>query len=243
MDGMIYVVGIGPGKKEGMTLEAEEILEKCDIIVGYKTYVDLIKDSFPDKEFYANGMTMEIERCKKCIDFAREGKNVAFIGSGDSGVYGMASPMLEEAAKVGFNNIKIIPGVTAALSGGAVLGAPVGHDFCLISLSDRLTPWEKIESRLKFAAQGDFVIVIYNPASHGRKDHLKKACDILLEILPENTCCGIVRNIGREGEEKEIMSLKELRDRPVDMFTTVFVGNSQTKNINDHMVTLRGYKQ
>ena len=171
------------------------------------------------------------------------GKNVALIGSGDSGVYGMASPMLEEAKKVGFDKVKVIPGVTAALSGGALLGAPVGHDFAVISLSDRLTSWELIEKRLRLAAEAYFVMVLYNPSSHNRKDYLKKACDIVLEVLPEETCCGIARNIGREGQETEIMTLRELRDTEVDMFTTVFIGNLDTRNFGDYMVTLRGYRE
>ena len=243
MDGYIYVVGIGPGKEDGITKEAERILEQSDIIVGYKTYIDLVRDRFPEKEFFENGMTKELERCRKCIELARSGKNVALIGSGDSGVYGMASPMLEEAEKAGFLGVKVIPGVTAALSGGALLGAPVGHDFAVISLSDRLTSWELIEKRLRLAAEGQFVIVLYNPSSHKRKDYLQKACDIVLDILPEETCCGIARNIGREGEETQIMTLKELRDTEVDMFTTVFIGNSDTKNMGDYMVTLRGYRE
>ena len=241
--GFIYVVGIGPGKEDGITKEAERILEECDIIAGYKTYIAQVRDRFPDKEFFENGMTEELERCRKCIEFARYGKKVALIGSGDSGVYGMASPMLEEAARNGFKNIKVIPGVTAALSGGAILGAPIGHDFCLISLSDRLTSWELIEKRLKLAAEGDFVIVLYNPSSHKRKDYLKKACEILLEILPETISCAVARNIGREGEATQVMSLLELRDTEVDMFSTVFIGNSQTKIIDNYLVTPRGYKE
>lgn len=243
MDGFIYVIGIGPGKEDGITKEAERILEESDIIVGYKTYIELVRDRYPDKEFFENGMTKELERCRKCIEFAREGMKVAFICSGDSGVYGMASPMIEEASKAGWGNVKVIPGVTAALSGGALLGAPVGHDFAVISLSDRLTSWELIEKRLRLAVEGEFVIVLYNPSSHKRRDYLEKACDIILEILPEETCCGIARNIGREGEETKIMTLKELRNTEADMFTTVFIGNSDTKNIGDYMVTLRGYRE
>ena len=243
MDGFIYVVGIGPGKEDGITKEAERILEESDIIVGYKTYIQLVRERFPQKEFFENGMTEELERVRKCIELARTGKNVALICSGDSGVYGMASPMMEEAGKAGFDNVKVIPGVTAALSGGALLGAPVGHDFAVISLSDRLTSWELIEKRLRMAAEGEFVIVLYNPSSHKRIDYLAKACDILMEILPEETVCGIARNIGRDGEESRIMTLRQLREEQVDMFTTVFIGNSGTKNIGDYMVTLRGYRE
>ena len=242
-NGFIYVVGIGPGKDDGITKEADRILEECDIIAGYKTYIAQVRDRYPDKVFFENGMTEELDRCRRCIEFAREGKKVALIASGDPGVYGMASPMLEEAARNGFRNIKVIPGVTAALSGGAILGAPIGHDFCVISLSDRLTSWELIEKRLRLAAEGDFVIVLYNPSSHKRKDYLKKACEILLDILPESICCAVARNIGREGEETQVMSLIELRNTEVDMFSTVFIGNSQTKIIDNYMVTPRGYKK
>ena len=178
---------------------------------------------------------------RKCIEMARAGKTVALICSGAAGVYGMASPMLEIAAKEGYADIEIIPGVTAALSGAAVLGAPLGHDHCIISLSDLLTSWDVIEKRLRLAAQGDFCIAIYNPASHKRADYLKKACTVLLETLPSDTVCGYVRNIGRNGCTHKICSLAELADEQVDMFTTVFVGNSKTYISNGKMITPRGY--
>ena len=138
--------------------------------------------------------------------------------------------------------IEVIPGVTAALSGGAVLGAPLTHDFAVISLSDALTPWEKIEKRLDCAAQADLCIAIYNPSSHRRPDFLKRACEIVLRHISPETVCGIVRNIGREGEEYKVMTLNELKDTQVDMFTTVFIGNQMTKIINGKMITPRGYK-
>ena len=240
-DGKIYVVGIGPGNADDMTVRARRVLEECDIIAGYKTYIDLVRDEFPDKEFYENGMRGEVERCEKCVEYALEGKKVALICSGDSGVYGMASPLLEIASGKDFGDVEIIPGVTAALSGSAVLGAPLSHDFCVISLSDLLTPWEVIEKRLIKAAEGDFCMAIYNPSSKKRSDYLKKACEILLTVLSPDTSCGYVRNIGRDGEEKKVCTLGQLADENVDMFTTVFIGNSKTKITDGMMVTPRGY--
>ncbi|MBO4809102.1 MAG: precorrin-3B C(17)-methyltransferase [Lachnospiraceae bacterium] len=237
----IYVVGIGPGDNQMMTFQARKALEDSDIIVGYKAYIDLVKTQFSQKEFFENGMRGEIERCEKCVEFAKAGKTVSLICSGDAGVYGMASPLLEVASKEGFLNVEVIPGVTAALSGSAVLGAPVGHDFCVISLSDLLTPWEVIEKRLLCAAEGDFCIAIYNPSSHKRADYLKKACDIMLTKLSSDTPCGYVKNIGREGTFSKVLSLKELAGEQVDMFTTVFIGNSNTKIIDGKLVTPRGY--
>ena len=239
--GRIYVTGIGPGDIKMMTIKAHEILERCDVIVGYKTYTQLIKEYFPDKEYYENGMRGETERCERSLEFARAGKTVALICSGDAGVYGMASPMLEIAGREGFTDVEIVPGVTAALSGAAELGAVLANDFCVISLSDLLTPWEMIEKRLKCAAEADLCIAIYNPASHGRAGHLKKACEILMEIIPGDRACGYVRNIGREGCEKKVCTLRELADETVDMTVTVFVGNSQTRIVEGRLVTPRGY--
>ena len=241
MKGKVFVVGIGPGDARMMTKEAEDILGLCDTIVGYKTYIDLVRNRYPDKEIIENGMRSEVERCQICIREALSGKKVALICSGDAGIYGMASPLLEEMEKDGFNDVTIVPGVTAALSGAAVLGAPLGHDVCLISLSDILTPFALIEKRLRCAAGGDFCIVLYNPASAKRPDHLKRACDILMAQLSPETICGYVRMIGREGTEKKICTLKELKDHQADMFTTVFIGNAATRMIGGRMVTPRGY--
>ena len=236
---MIYVVGLGPGNKDAMTIAADAALRESDVIVGYKTYIDLIRELYPDKEFVESPMRGEIERCHTCLELARSGKTVALVCSGDAGIYGMASPMLEEAGDD--VEIKVIPGVTAALSGAAVLGAPIAHDMCTISLSDLLTPWEVIERRLKSAAEGDFCIAIYNPASHKRVDYLKKACDILLSILPPDRECGYVANIGRSATSSTICSLAELADKSVDMFTTVFIGNSATYVKDGRLITPRGY--
>ena len=238
----IYVAGIGPGSISAMTEDAKRAIENSDVIVGYKVYTELIKDICEGKEIIDSGMRQEIERCNLCVDLAKSGRTVSLICSGDAGVYAMASPMLEVAQEAGFSDVVIVPGVTSALSGAAVLGAPLSHDFCTISLSDLLTPWETIEKRLKLAAQGDFCIALYNPASRKRADHLKRACEILMQELPEGRVCGYVRNIGRCGEESKICTLRDLSDEPADMFVTVFIGNSQTYSKDGRMITPRGYK-
>ena len=238
----IYVVGIGPGAYEKMTIEAAEVLKKCDVIIGYTVYIDLVKDHFPEKEFLSTPMRKEVERCVMAFEEANKGKTVAMICSGDAGVYGMAGLIHEVGKEYPKTDIEVIPGVTAAVSGAAVLGAPLIHDFCLISLSDLLTPWETIENRLHAAGTGDFVCCIYNPSSVKRHDYLRKACDILLQHKSADTVCGIVNNIGRDGETVKVLPLRELRDTEVDMFTTVFIGNSQTKVIDGKMVTPRGYR-
>ena len=236
------VVGIGPGNYENMTVRADRALRNCDVIIGYHVYVDLVKERYPGKEFLTTPMTQETKRCQMALDLAKEGKNVAMVCSGDSGIYGMAALIYELRGESAEPEVEVIPGLTAACSGAAILGAPLTHDFAVISLSDRLTPWEKIEARLRHAAQADFAIAIYNPKSHGRPHHLAKACDILLEILPETRLCGVVRNIGREGEQAELMSLRQLRDYDADMFCTVFIGNEMTRSIAGKLVTPRGYR-
>jgi len=238
----LYVVGIGPGAYEKMTIEAAEALKKSDVIIGYTVYVDLVKDHFPGKEFLTTPMKKEVDRCVLAFEEARKGKTAAMICSGDAGVYGMSGLMYEVGVNYPEVELEIIPGVTAATGGAAVLGAPLIHDFCLISLSDLLTPWEKIEARLWAAAQADFVVCLYNPSSKKRHDYLEKACNLMMKYKSPETVCGIVGNIGRDGEAMEVMTLEELKTTKVDMFTTVFVGNSQTKNINGKMVTPRGYK-
>jgi len=221
-----------------MTGIAMQALKNSDTIIGYTVYVDLVKDTFPDKEFLTTPMKKEVDRCVLAFEEAMKGKSVSMICSGDAGVYGMAGLMYEVGTKYPEVELEIVPGVTAALGGAAVLGAPLIHDFCLISLSDLLTPWEKIEARLLGASQADFV----NPSSKKRHDYLQKACDLMMQYKSLETVCGTVCNIGREGEEYHVMTLKELRDTKVDMFTTVFIGNSQTKEINGKMVTPRGYR-
>lgn len=236
----LYLVGFGAGSYDGMTIEAKKAIEYCDIIVGYTVYVELLKKYFDDKTFLSTPMTKEKDRVEMALKEA-ENKNVAIICSGDSVVYGMAGLAYEMSVEYNDVEICVVPGVTAAISGSAVLGAPLTHDFCVISLSDLLTPWEKIEKRLECAAMGDFAVAIYNPSSKKRADYLMKACDIMLKYKTGDTVCGYVKNIGRDGETFEVMTLKELRECQVDMFTTVFVGNSETKMINGKMITPRGY--
>lgn len=238
----LYVVGLGPGGAEYMTEEARAALARADVLVGYTVYLDLVRDMFPDKEIFTTPMRQEIERCRRALEIASGGKTVAMLSSGDSGVYGMAGLILEMSAEFPEVEIEVVAGVTAALSGAAVLGAPLMHDFCVISLSDLLTPWETIKRRLRCAAEGDFAVCIYNPCSKKRRDHLRRACDILLDVKSPDTVSGWVRNIGREGQEMKILTLGELRDEELDMFTTVFVGSSKTRRIGGRMVTPRGYE-
>lgn len=238
----IYIVGLGPGEQQFMTDAAKQAIINSDVIVGYELYMKLIEDMVAEKETASTPMTKEVDRCKIALEQALLGKTVAMVCSGDAGVYGMAGVMIEVAAENPEVEIEVVSGVTAACSSAAVLGAPLIHDFAIISLSDLLTPWEKIEKRLRLAAEADFVVCLYNPSSKKRSDYLKKACEqMLLHKLPD-TKCGYVRNIGRAGEEKHICTLAELKDTTVDMFTTVVVGNSQTKVINGKLVTPRGYK-
>lgn len=238
----IRVVGIGPGDYNEMTVRAVNALNACDVIVGYHVYVDLVKEHFPDKEFHTTPMRREVDRCRIALDLAREGRDVAMICSGDAGIYGMAGLIYELRGESETPEVEVVGGLTAACSGAARLGAPLTHDFCVISLSDLLTPWDKIEKRLECAAMGDFSVALYNPSSMKRKDYLQRACDILLRHASPDTVCGIVKNIGREGEEIRTMTLSELRNYQADMFTTVFIGNSQTRVIGGRMVTPRGYR-
>ena len=237
----LFIVGIGAGNYEGMTVGAVKALEQADLIVGYTVYCKLIKPYFPDKKFLSTPMMQEIERCRLALDHAAGGETTAVVCSGDAGIYGMASPVLELADKYEVE-IEIIAGVTAAASGAALLGSPITNDFAVISLSDNLTPMEEIERHLEKAAEADLCIVIYNPTSHRRAGYLKKACDIVMRYRSSQTVCGIAQNIGREGENSRIMTLSELAEAETDMFSTVFIGNSKTKIINGKMVTPRGYR-
>ena len=198
---------------------------------------------YPEKEYYATGMTKELDRCRWALETAHSGRTVALVCSGDAGVYGMASPLLELAEGCPDVTVEVVPGLTAALSGGAVLGAPLAHDFCVLSLSDRLTPWEVIEKRLAAAAMGDFCMAVYNPSSKGRPDYLARAVRILLQNgKAPDTVCGLVRNIGREGQSAQVLTLAQLEQTPVDMFTTVYIGNHNTRVLQGRMVTPRGYR-
>lgn len=242
MKNRIYIIGMGPGREEMMTAEAIQALEMSDVIVGYTVYIQLLGERFAGKELLTTPMRQEEERCRLCFEAAAKGKQVALICSGDAGVYGLASLMYEMGKAYPETELVVIAGITAANSGAAVLGTPLNHDFCVISLSDLLTPWEKIEKRLVAAAEGDFAIAIYNPSSRKRKDYLMRACDILLRTIEEERPCGYVENIGREGTKAVTCTLRELREAQVNMFTTVFIGNSGSEIMNGRLITKRGYQ-
>ena len=224
----LYIAGFGPGSRDGMTLRAQAAVEAADLVVGYTVF--------------STPMRQERDRVAYALRQAADGSRVCLVCSGDSQLYGMAGLALEMAADFPEVDVEIIPGVTAALSGGALLGAPLTHDFAVISLSDLLTPFATIYKRLQYAAMGDFTVVLYNPSSKKRRDYLQKACEILLQYKSPETVCGTVTNIGREGERCKLFTLKALREEEVDMFTTVFIGNSETRVINGKMVTPRGYR-
>ena len=243
MKKLVYVVGMGPGNFEQMTFEARRALEQSDVIVGYTVYVDLLREHFPEKQFLTTPMRQEVERCRMAFEEARKGQCVAMVCSGDAGVHGMSGLMLEIGQEYPHVKVEVIPGVTAANGGAAVLGAPLIHDFAVISLSDLLTPWEQIEERLEAAAKAGFVICLYNPSSKKRADYLQKACDIFLKYRRPDTICGFVKNIGREGETYQILPLEILRETAVDMFTTVYIGTEKTMELNGKMVTPRGYRE
>lgn len=239
---MIYIVGIGPGGLKYMTGTAMDAIKESEVIVGYDLYVKLLGHLAEGKELISTGMKKEIDRCQAAIDVAKQGKTVSVVCSGDAGVYGMAGIVHELAEGTGVE-IEVISGVTAACSGAAVLGAPLIHDFAVISLSDLLTPWEKIEKRLDLAGEADFVICLYNPQSMKRSDYVAKAVEKIIKHRDGKTPCGYVKNIGREGESGTICTLEELPNENIDMFTTVFIGNSQTKVIDGKLVTPRGYEK
>ncbi len=240
---MIYIVGIGPGERAQMTQNAINAIESADVIAGYSVYIDLIKDFCKDKKIVNTAMMKEVDRCEKAALYAKEGHTVAVVSSGDAGIYGMASLMFEVCEQLNVDvPIEVVAGITAANSAAAVLGAPLSHDFATISLSNLLTPWENIEKRLYHASKAGFIIAIYNPSSKKRHDFLQKACGILMQNLSPETMCGYVKNIGRDGQENKILTLKELQNEAVDMFTTIIIGNETTKVINKRLVTPRGYR-
>ena len=238
---MLYVIGFGSGARDCMTDAAVHALQMSDLIIGYKTYTAIVRQFFPEKPYLENGMRQETARVRLALEHAQT-KTVSLICSGDPELYGMAALAYECLRDFPDTEIEVVPGVTAAFSGGAVLGAPLTHDTAIISLSDLLTPIEKIRLRLRCAAQGDFVIVLYNPSSKQRADYLQKACDLILQYRKPETVCGYVRNIGRDGQFSRICTLSELRDEQVDMFTTVYIGSSETIVTGGKMVTPRGYR-
>ncbi|GKX51745.1 precorrin-3B C(17)-methyltransferase [Budvicia aquatica] len=239
---MLTVIGIGPGSEAMMTQDAIAALKEADVVVGYKTYTHLVKPLVGDKEVIKTGMCKEIERCHLAIDLAEQGKNVAMVCSGDAGIYGMAGLILEIVTKQKRNvEVRLVSGVTASIAAAALLGAPLMHDFCHISLSDLLTPWDVIEKRVKAAAEADFVICFYNPRSRGREGHLAKAFELMAPWTSASTPVGVVKAAGRKKQEKWITTFGEMDYSNVDMTSLVIVGNKSTYISDGLMITPRGY--
>ena len=238
--GKIYVVGIGPGNMEDISVRAYKTLKNVDVIAGYITYIDLVKDEFKEKEFYVSGMKKEIDRCEKVLELAKEGKTVALISSGDAGIYGMAGIMIEVALGSGID-VEVIPGITSSVAGASLVGAPLMHDQAIISLSDLLTDWEVITKRIDRASEGDFVISLYNPKSKGRTEQIVEAREIMLKHKAPSTPVALLRHVGREDENYTLTNLDEMLNYEIDMFTVVIVGNSKTDVKEGKMITPRGY--
>jgi precorrin-3B C17-methyltransferase len=246
-------VSLGPGFPEHLTPAARAALEEARAVVGYRTYIELIRPLLSHQEVVVSGMKAEVQRCRDAVDRAAAGQRVALVSSGDAGIYGMAGLVLElcrelklRVASPGAHgpvdfHLVVIPGVPALAAGAALLGAPLMHDFAAVSLSDLLTPWETIRQRLEAAARADFVIVLYNPKSKKRDWQLSAVRDLLLQYRNPATPVGIVSRAMREGQEVTVTTLADLLEHPVDMQTIVTVGNSQTFAYGPYMVTPRGY--
>ena len=243
--GKIFVVGIGPGGLDEITPKARKAIEEAEVVAGYNTYVRLIEKILSGKKIIGRAMMQEVERSHLAIEEALKGRTVAVISSGDSGVYGMAGLVLEMILNLPEKNrpqFEIVAGVSAVNAAAAILGAPLMHDFAIISLSDLMTPWELIEQRVRSAAQSDFVIALYNPKSKRRVNQLVEVQKILLEFRKKNTPVGIVTNAGRDGQSKIISTLENFLQEEINMFSLVIVGNSQTFVKAGYMLTPRGYK-
>ena len=239
--GKIYVVGMGPGKKPDMTYRAFEAMGNSDIIIGYKTYTDLVKEYFPNIEIKSSSMTREVDRCIEVLKMAKEGKVVSLISSGDAGVYGMAGIMYEVIDENDDVEVEVIAGVTATNAAAAIVGAPIMHDYVTISLSNLLTDWELIKRRLELAAQGDFIVSLYNPKSRGRVTQIEEAREIMLQHKKPETPVAIVRNVGREDQKYVLTTLDEMLNHEIDMLSLVIIGNGNTFVKNGKMITPRGY--
>jgi precorrin-3B C17-methyltransferase len=243
MPGKIFLVGIGPGAIDHMSLRALGVIKEADVIIGYRTYLNLIRELVEGKETISKGMRQEMDRARLAVAKAREGKRVAVVSSGDPGVYAMASAVLEYMKEERVDaDVEVVPGITAATAAAARLGSPLGNDFAVISLSDLLTPWDVVEKRVEEAAKGDFVLVLYNPKSRKRDWQIKRTADIIMRYRGKDAAVGIVKNATRLGEEITITTLEKILDHSIDMATTVIVGNSETFVYEDKMVTPRGYK-
>ena len=236
--GKLYVIGIGPGGLEHMTLKAKETILNADIVVGYTKYIDMVSELVDGKEVFKTGMRGEVERCKKALELSKD-KNVALISTGDSGIYGMAGLILELRED---ENVEVIPGLTASSAAGSVVGAPLMHDNCNISLSDLMTPYEDIKKRVKLAAEGDFIISLYNPKSKGRPEYLKECLDIIKNYRNGNTPIAVVRNALRDDMSYTITTLEKFDVEIVDMMSIVIVGNSKSYIKDGKFITPRGYK-
>lgn len=242
MNKKVYIVGLGAGDPKYRTQEATQALQEATVLCGYPLYLDLIPDFHQGKTILSSGMGEEVARCRMALDHANQGETVALVCSGDATIYGMTALVYQLSIDYPEVEIVVVAGVTAALTGGSLLGAPLSGDFMVLSLSDLLTPWETIVKRSHAMGAGDLVGVLYNPSSRKRKDYLRQICTILLDYRSPHTVCGYVRHIGRAGQEQRILSLHALAEEELDMFTTVFVGNSQTQEIQGKMVTPRGYE-
>lgn len=239
--GKLYVIGIGPGGLEHMTVRAQQAIAASNVIVGYVKYINMIKNLVEGKEVYSNGMMGEEERCKEALRLSKD-NIVSVVSTGDSGIYGMAGLILELADKEAINNIEIIPGVTASSAAASILGAPLMHDNCNISLSDLMTPYELIKKRVEAAAASDFVISLYNPKSKGRPHYLRESIETIRKYRNSDTPIAVVKNALREGQEQTLFTIENFDDSIVDMFSIVVIGNSQTYIKEGKMVTPRGYK-
>ncbi|MFC2316511.1 MAG: precorrin-3B C(17)-methyltransferase [Selenomonas massiliensis] len=245
--GKISVVGIGPGSLDDMTYRARRTIEEATTVVGYKRYVELITELVEGKKVLDTGMTQEIDRCRAALKAASEGETVVVISSGDAGIYGMAGLVLEllvkmdEAERPAFGGV--IPGVSAMSAAAGLLGAPIMHDFVVISLSDLLTPWEVIQERAELAAKGDFVTALYNPRSHKRVGQIKAVQEIFLRHRAPETPVGIVTGASRANEAVLISRLGDFTKEDINMFSIVIVGNSKTRQVGDWMITPRGYQK
>jgi len=249
MTGKLYIVGVGPGHHDHMTFRAKEVIAESDTIVGYETYVNLVQDLIEGKTVYRYAMTQEVERAHQCIDLAKSGKIVSLVSSGDPGIYGMAGLIYETLAETGWNpqdglEVEIIPGVSALNSCASIIGSPLMTDFAVVSMSDLLVPWEIIEKRVESAAQGDFVIVIYNPASKKRIHQLQDTRKILLKYRKPSTPVAIIKGAFRDSQAVVLTNLEDLPNHAdqLGMISTVIIGNSSTYTYKDLMINPRGYK-
>ena len=236
--GKLYVIGIGPGGLEHMTLRAKEAIEESNIVVGYNKYIDMRKPLVENKELFSTGMRGEEARCRKALELSKEDNTVALISTGDSGIYGMAGLILQMQKD---ENVEIITGVTASSAAGSVVGAPLMHDNCNISLSDLMTPYELIKKRVRNAADADMIISLYNPRSKGRPHYLREAIEIIKEYRDLNTPVAVVRHALRDGQEYKLFNLENFDEEVVDMFSIVIVGNSQSFVKEGKFITPRGY--